>query len=92
MPALASQEVAATLRSMADECHAFAGVQIPKWDPVFKTALLRKAKAEILQTYIVLVTLQEVLNFINKHLSSGCNSNEALKLMRRVLRVQFTNY
>ena len=43
--ALASQDVA------ADDCHAFAGVQIPKWDPVFKTASLEKAKSEMPKTY-----------------------------------------
>ena len=44
IPALASQDVA------ADNCHAFAGVQIPKWDPVFKTAYLEKAKSEMPKT------------------------------------------
>ena len=44
IPALASQDVA------ADDCHAFAGVQIPKWDPVFKTAYLEKAKSEMPKT------------------------------------------
>ena len=45
IPALASQDVA------ADNCHAFAGVQIPKWDHVFKTASLGKAKSEMPKTY-----------------------------------------
>ena len=92
MPALASQDVAATFRSQADKCHAVADVKIPRWDPAFKISSLRKAKMEMPKTYMELVTLQEVLDSINKHISSGRNSNEALNLMETVLGVQFTNY
>jgi hypothetical protein len=60
MPALASQDVA------ADDCHAFIGVQIPKEETVFKTASLKKAKAEMPKTFLELVLLQDVLDAIGK--------------------------
>ena len=86
MPALASQDVA------ADDCNAFAGVQIPKWDPVFKTALLRKAKAEMPKTYLELVLLKEVLDSVNERMSAGRNSKGTLEIMTAALHAQFNRY
>jgi hypothetical protein len=83
MPALASQDVA------ADDCHIFAGVQIPKWDPVFKTASLRKAKAEMPKTYLELVLLKEVLDSVNEHMSAGRNSKGTVEIMTAALHAQF---
>ena len=85
MQALASQDVA------ADDCHAFAGVQIPKWDPVFKTASLRKAKAEMPKTYLELVLLKEVLDSVNKGMSVG-HSKGTLEIMKAALHAQFNRY
>merc|ERR1712051_1053083 len=92
MPALASQDVAATFRSQADKCHAVADVKIPRWDPAFKIPSLRKAKMEMPKTYMELVTLQEVLDSISNHMSVGHNSKEKLEIMKTTLKIQFNNY
>jgi hypothetical protein len=50
MPALASQDVAATFRSQVLYM-AFTDARIPRWESAYKTSSLRKAKTEAPEMY-----------------------------------------
>ena len=91
-PALASQDIAATLPSQTDDCHAVIGVLIPKEETVFATASLKKAKAEMPKTSLELVLLQQVLDTIGKHMDSNRISNGSLEFITECLSDHYERF